>query len=379
MSIGNEWKVNYHEDPRYNLSNVRTNDVDLDSHNRAKVKKSQMKFQEIHEEFDADQKVRNEMVKNYNSTLEGTSKNKDKKDHAVTEHVLDKKTKFLLERLMANEIIIRMGMCISSGKEANVYWGEGRGDLPLPDIVEGEVGEEDECLKDDSSKPVEDGLETLKSIEAPKPVEPVEEIETEDLEPKKTNEPVLVDQEAEPKLVNQEAESEPKTEAETEVKTETTVTRKEVKRAEKLNRQQRIAVTRESNKKYKELAIKIYRVETMVFRDRGDYITGERRFRKGNCTSNPRKMIKLWAEKEFRNLKRIEESQLNCPHPIDLRDNLIVMEFLGKDKEAYPRLIDVKMSGIDESSECYLEVIKIIRVLYMKCNLVHADLSEYNL
>jgi serine/threonine-protein kinase RIO1 len=379
MSVGNEWKANYHEDPRYNLGNVRTNDSDLDSHNRAKVKKSAMKFQEIHEEFDADQKVRNEMVKNYNSTLEGTSKNKDKKDHAVTEHVLDKKTKFLLERLMANEIIIRMGHVISSGKEANVYWGEGRGDLPLPDVVEGEVGEEDECLENDISKPVEEGLETLKPIEVVTPVEPVEEIETEDLEPKKTNEPVLVDQEAEPKLVNQEAESEPKTDAETEVEIEATLTRKEVKRAEKLNRHQRIAVLRESNKKYKELAIKIYRVETMVFRDRGDYITGERRFRKGNCTSNPRKMIKLWAEKEFRNLKRIEESQLNCPHPIDLRDNLIVMEFLGKDKEAYPRLIDVKMSGIDESSECYLEVIKIIRVLYMKCNLVHADLSEYNL
>jgi serine/threonine-protein kinase RIO1 len=296
MSVGNEWKTNYHEDPRYNLGNVRTNDVDLDSHNRAKVKKSAMKFQEIHEEFDADQKVRNEMVKNYNSTLEGTSKNKDKKDHAVTEHVLDKKTKFLLERLMANEIIIRMGMCISSGKEANVYWGEGRGDLPLPDIVEGEVGEEDGCLEDDTSKPTEETLEPVESVKPlEEPVEPVQEIETKDLEPKKTNE------EAEPKVFNQEAKPEPKTEAELEPKTETAMTRKEIKRAEKVTRHQQAALTRESNKKYTELAIKIYRVETMVFRDRGDYITGERRFRKGNCTSNPRKMIKLWAEKEFRN------------------------------------------------------------------------------
>lgn len=32
--------------------------------------------------------------------------------------------------------------------------------------------------------------------------------------------------------------------------------------------------------------------------------TGEFRFRHGYCRSNPRKMVKLWAEKEMRNLKR---------------------------------------------------------------------------
>lgn len=36
-----------------------------------------------------------------------------------------------------------------------------------------------------------------------------------------------------------------------------------------------------NNKTHKELAIKIYRVETMVFKDRDEYIMGERRFKKG--------------------------------------------------------------------------------------------------
>ena len=75
----------------------------------------------------------------------------------------------------------------------------------------------------------------------------------------------------------------------------------------------------------------------MVFRDREDYIVGERRFKNGHCKSNPRKMIKLWAEKEFRNLKRIEDVGMNCPKAMELRDNLIVMEFLGLNKEAAPR------------------------------------------
>lgn len=55
----------------------------------------------------------------------------------------------------------------------------------------------------------------------------------------------------------------------------------------------------------KEYAIKIYKTSILVFKDREKYVAGEFRFRRGHCKSNPRKMIKLWAEKEIRNLKRI--------------------------------------------------------------------------
>jgi len=54
-----------------------------------------------------------------------------------------------------------------------------------------------------------------------------------------------------------------------------------------------------------EYAIKIYKTSILIFKDRERYVTGEFRFRKGHCKSNPRKMIKMWAEKELRNLKRI--------------------------------------------------------------------------
>lgn len=55
----------------------------------------------------------------------------------------------------------------------------------------------------------------------------------------------------------------------------------------------------------KEYAIKIYKTSILIFKDRERYVEGEFRFRKGHCKSNPRKLIKLWAEKELRNLKRI--------------------------------------------------------------------------
>lgn len=48
------------------------------------------------------------------------------------------------------------------------------------------------------------------------------------------------------------------------------------------------------------------------------------------------KLIKVWAEKEFRNLKRIRDSGLKCPVPLIIKDNLIVMEFLGSGGKAHP-------------------------------------------
>ena len=51
-------------------------------------------------------------------------------------------------------------------------------------------------------------------------------------------------------------------------------------------------------------AIKVFKTSILVFKDRDKYVTGEFRFRRGYCKSNPRKMVRMWAEKEFRNLTR---------------------------------------------------------------------------
>lgn len=48
----------------------------------------------------------------------------------------------------------------------------------------------------------------------------------------------------------------------------------------------------------------VFKTSILVFRDRDRYVSGEHRFRHGYCKSNPRKMVKTWAEKEMRNLKR---------------------------------------------------------------------------
>lgn len=41
----------------------------------------------------------------------------------------------------------------------------------------------------------------------------------------------------------------------------------------------------------RELAIKVFKTSILIFKDRERYVSGEFRFRKGHCKSNPRKMV----------------------------------------------------------------------------------------
>lgn len=129
-------------------------------------------------------------------------------------------------------------------------------------------------------------------------------------------------------------------------------------------------------------AIKVYKTSILVFKDRDKYVSGEYRFRQGYSKSNNRAMVKVWAEKEMRNLKRIHVSGIPCPEPIHLRLHVLVMQFLG-DKRGIPapRLKDVVLEGGDEETRwrlLYLQLLGYMRILYQLCRLVHADLSEYN-
>ncbi|KAI6030861.1 RIO1-domain-containing protein [Pisolithus orientalis] len=126
------------------------------------------------------------------------------------------------------------------------------------------------------------------------------------------------------------------------------------------------------------LALKIYKTSILVFKDRDRYVTGEHRFRHG-YSRNPRKMVRLWAEKEMRNLKRLVAAGIYCPDPVEVKENVLVMKFLG-DKEGWasPRLKDAEIPSSDYPS-LYQELVLNMRRMYHQCKLVHADLSEYNI
>ena len=70
-----------------------------------------------------------------------------------------------------------------------------------------------------------------------------------------------------------------------------------------------------------EFAIKVYKTSVLTFKDRDRYVSGEFRWRHGYCRSNPRKMVRMWAEKEMRNYRRLALAGVPCPSVHLLREH----------------------------------------------------------
>ena len=129
-------------------------------------------------------------------------------------------------------------------------------------------------------------------------------------------------------------------------------------------------------------AVKVYKTSILVFKDREKYVAGEFRFRQGYNKSSNRAMVKVWAEKEMRNLKRIYASGIPCPEPLYLKLHVLAMNFIGDSKGTpAPRLKDVEFVDANPLAKwrsVYIQLIAYMRIMYQECRLVHADLSEYN-
>ncbi len=129
-----------------------------------------------------------------------------------------------------------------------------------------------------------------------------------------------------------------------------------------------------------ELAIKMYKVSTSNFNVMLDYIIGDPRFE--NIKRDRRSIVSAWARKELKNLKRAFDAGVEVPRPIAIDKNVLIMEFIGRDGVAAPRLRDVPVDILKtdfELEELLLRIISYIRIMYEKGRMVHADLSEFNI
>jgi len=129
-------------------------------------------------------------------------------------------------------------------------------------------------------------------------------------------------------------------------------------------------------------AVKIFKTTLNEFSNRSDYYDGDHRFGKFNKIGTTRDAIAKWAEKEFRNLMRVNKrSNIFAPEALTFKDHVVVMSFVGSDGVPAPQLREVPRASLTVAdwTSAYLDTIAIIHSLYHDCKLVHGDLSEYNL
>jgi RIO kinase 1 len=121
------------------------------------------------------------------------------------------------------------------------------------------------------------------------------------------------------------------------------------------------------------VAVKIYRTSTSTFKHISKYIVGDPRFKTIN--KNRRDIIYAWAKKEFKNLERLNKVGVRAPKPIIKIKNVLVMEYIGDTKMPAPMLKDV---SLEKPEEIFDTLIDFILKMYRKAELVHSDMSAFN-
>jgi len=129
------------------------------------------------------------------------------------------------------------------------------------------------------------------------------------------------------------------------------------------------------NKEGKDIAVKIYLTASAEFR-KGmlKYIEGDYRFK--GVKRDTRSLIFTWAQKEFRNLEQAFRAKVRVPTPIAVKNNVLLMEFIGKNGINAPSL---KEQAPNDPEKVYGVLLTYLERLYRKAKLVHGDLSEYNI
>lgn len=121
------------------------------------------------------------------------------------------------------------------------------------------------------------------------------------------------------------------------------------------------------------VAVKIFLVVASEFRKRLHYIEGDPRFRRP--PRNNRRLVELWAQKEYQNLLTAYYTGINVPQPLSIKRNVLIMEFIGENGYQADLLANTKIVTTND----YNRIISAVKKLYGKTQIVHSDLSEYNI
>lgn len=118
--------------------------------------------------------------------------------------------------------------------------------------------------------------------------------------------------------------------------------------------------------------LKIYRVGAN-FKKMYDYMAPDSRY--SNLKRNKLNIIYSWAKKEYRNLLKARSGGINVPTPYKVKNNVLVMEFIGDEEVAKP----LNKIYPQDPKSFFESLIKDVRTLYKQTKMVHADLSPFNI
>ena len=119
-------------------------------------------------------------------------------------------------------------------------------------------------------------------------------------------------------------------------------------------------------------AVKIYLTASAEFKKRMRYVAGDKRFQQ--LPSSVRQMIRLWVQKEFKNLRLASEARIRCPEPS--RSTRTSSSWSSSGRRLLPRHLRGGGGG-----PCRLQVDdgEGDPTALQEGGPVHADLSEYNI
>lgn len=120
-------------------------------------------------------------------------------------------------------------------------------------------------------------------------------------------------------------------------------------------------------------AVKIYRISNSTFKTISVYLEGDPRFKRVKKATKD--TLFAWAQKEHLNLVRMQDAGVRVPTPGRVKDNVLVMGYVGDDTMPAPLL---RNAVLDDPRGVLQDVVENLRGI-RKAGLVHADLSEYNL
>ena len=126
--------------------------------------------------------------------------------------------------------------------------------------------------------------------------------------------------------------------------------------------------------KKKFVAVKIYRTSNSTFKHISDYIIGDPRFE--SFRKNRKDIVHVWTKKEFKNLQRLKKIGVKAPKPIIFTSNVLVMQYIGDSYRPAPMLKDII---VEKPQEVFDSIIDSIAKMYKKAELVHSDLSAFNI